>query len=120
VLIVDDEELVLRSLKRLLDAHDVVCVDSPRKALQLLETEAPFDVILSDITMPDMTGVDFYEALLKTRPEVARRLVFLSGGVLDARVADFLAVVPNTCLEKPFKIERLKAVIQSVLRPTAC
>jgi two-component system, cell cycle sensor histidine kinase and response regulator CckA len=117
VLVVDDEEMILRTLKRLLDDHEVVCVDSARKALKLLETEPAFDVILSDISMPDMTGMDFYETLLGKHPDVARHVVFLSGGALDPRVADFLAVVPNTCLEKPFEAARLKAVVQHMARP---
>jgi PAS domain S-box-containing protein len=115
VLVIDDEEMVLSTIKRVLGEHDVVCVDSARKALKLLETEPAFDVIFSDIMMPDMTGVEFYEALLQRRADVAERIVFLSGGALTARVADFLAVVPNTCVQKPFQVDRLRAVVQRML-----
>lgn len=111
VLVIDDEELILRTVARALRPHEVTCTDSARKALALLETDRPFDVILSDLMMPDMTGMEFYEELLKTHPELSDTVVFLSGGALSSRVSDFLAVVPNLYLDKPFQVERLKAVV---------
>jgi two-component system, cell cycle sensor histidine kinase and response regulator CckA len=115
ILVIDDEELILRTMGRVLKQHEVVCVNSAREALSLLQSEKPFDVIFSDITMPDMTGVEFYETLLQSHSELAKRVVFLSGGALTVRVADFLAVVPNTCLQKPFEMDRLKSVVQGML-----
>jgi len=114
VLVVDDEAMVLSTIGRILREHDPVCVDSPKKALELMD-QAPFDVIFTDLMMPDMTGMDFYEELLRTRPEAARRVIFLSGGVVNPRVKDFLATVPNRRLEKPFRTETLKSLVQQAL-----
>jgi len=65
--------------------------------------------------MPAMSGVDFYEALLARAPQLARRVVFMSGGVVNERVADFLRVVDNDCLDKPFLSEALRAFVQQRL-----
>jgi CheY-like chemotaxis protein len=118
VLVVDDEAMVLSTIGRILREHEPVCVDSPKQALELMANLPPFDVIFSDLMMPDMTGMDFYEELLRTRPEAARRVVFLSGGARNPRVKDFLAAVPNLRLEKPFRTETLKAIVQQVLAST--
>ena len=65
--------------------------------------------------MPDMTGMAFYEELLRTRPEDAARVVFLTGGAVTAEIADFLATVPNLRLEKPFGVVELRATVQQIL-----
>ena len=71
--------------------------------------------------MPDMTGMAFYEELLRTRPEDAARVVFLAGGAVTAEIADFLATVPKLRLEKPFGVVALRATVQQILsaRPQA-
>jgi CheY-like chemotaxis protein len=115
VLIVDDEALVRRAVGRVLKDHDLVEVGDAREALRLLEDGEVFDVILSDLIMPQMTGMEFYEELLRKRPADAHRIVFLTGGALIPRISDFLAAVPNPYLEKPFDVERLKSTVQQVL-----
>jgi PAS domain S-box-containing protein len=117
ILVVDDEDMILRSIKRILEDedHDVVCVENVRSALELIESGERFDVILSDMMMPNMTGVEFYEALLSQKPDLARRVVFISGGAISAKVDAFLKSVPNPRIEKPFKIATLRTVIQQFL-----
>ena len=115
ILAIDDEPMVLQALRRMLREHEVVGVDQPRDALAMLLRGDRFDVILSDIMMPQMTGVGLYEELLVHRPELARRIVFMTGGAVSSRVADFLAVVPNVCLEKPFSAVELRAFIAQLL-----
>lgn len=112
VLLIDDEELILRTLARALRAHDVICTESARKALQLLETEPRFDVIFSDLMMPDMTGMEFYETLRQEHPDLCERVVFVSGGASSPRVSDFLSSVSNLCVDKPFELERLKSIVR--------
>ncbi len=121
ILVIDDEDTVLRAIRRILKQHDVVCTKSAREALGLLERSKSFDIIFSDLMMPDMTGVAFYEELLRTRPEDAARVVLLTGGALTAEIADFLATVPNLHLEKPFGVVGLRATVQQILsaRPQA-
>ena len=85
ILLVDDEDLVLRSIKRVLRDHDVVCMLSAREALALIDGGERFDLVLSDVVMQGMSGIEFYEALRRRHPDMARDLVFLSGGAISAR-----------------------------------
>ena len=92
---------------------------SAQAALGLLAGSKRFDIIFSDLMMLGMTGRAFYEELLRTRPEDAARVVFLTGGALTAEIADFLATVPNLHLEKPFGVVRLRATVQQILAAQA-
>jgi PAS domain S-box-containing protein len=115
ILVVDDEEMVLRAIKRVLRDHDVVCLPGAREALALLDAGERFDIILSDVVMQVMSGIDFYEALLRRHPELARSLVFLSGGAISTRMEDFLRAVPNLRLEKPIEVAHLLDTVRRLL-----
>jgi two-component system, cell cycle sensor histidine kinase and response regulator CckA len=117
ILVIDDEDMLLRSIKWILEDenHDVICTESAREALTLIESGQRFDVILSDLMMPTMTGMEFYEILLTQSPDVARRVVFISGGAITAKVDAFLRSVPNLTIEKPFKIATLRDTVQQLL-----
>ena len=91
ILVVDDEPIVTRSVKRALDrAHDVVAMNSPRQALEAIVAGARFDLILCDLMMPEMTGMDLYAELQRVAPELVPRVVFLTGGAFTAAAAEFL------------------------------
>jgi two-component system cell cycle sensor histidine kinase/response regulator CckA len=115
ILVIDDEPMVLKTMERMLSGHDLVYVDDARKAVALLARGDQFDIIFSDVMMPCMTGIELYEHLLASHPDAALRVVFLTGGAVNARMADFLAVVRNTCLEKPFPVDALRAFVQQRL-----
>jgi len=68
--------------------------------------------------MPGMSGCDFYAEFARRVPTEAHRLVFVSGGVVDALTADFLAAIPNRRLDKPFDVRRLLALVQEVATST--
>jgi CheY-like chemotaxis protein/two-component sensor histidine kinase len=118
ILVIDDEKLVLRAIQRMLRHHDVVCTDDAREALALIERGEPFELILSDVMMPMMTGIEFYETLLEVNPDLARRIVFLSGGAITAKVEDFLRSVPNLRIDKPFEVASMLETIQQLLAET--
>jgi signal transduction histidine kinase len=111
VLAVDDEPQVLRSIQRALGAHEVVVADCGRDALTRLATDEAFDVILCDLMMGDMTGMDLHAELGRRSKDLAARIVFMTGGVFTDGARDFLAGVPNVCIEKPFDMEALRAMI---------
>lgn len=113
VLIVDDDPMVLRSFRRVLQRHDVTVATSGREALEILERSPLFEVILCDLMMPELTGMDVYERLHERRPGYERRIIFLSGGVFTERARVFLDVVPNLRFEKPIDPDRLQAVLVS-------
>ena len=81
VLIVDDEVVFANSLRRMLSReHDVTVANSGRAALELLRAGERFDVILCDLMMPEITGMDVHAQLLQLSPEQADRMIFMTGG----------------------------------------
>jgi len=115
ILAVDDQAPVLRVLERMLRGHDVVCAESAREALDRIDAGDTFDLILSDVMMPGMSGLDFYEALLGRDPDLARRVVFLSGGAVTERAEAFLRSVPNPLINKPFTSAVLMQKVEECL-----
>jgi PAS domain S-box-containing protein len=114
VLLVDDEPLVRRTVARMLRAEgcEVMEAEGGRDALEKARA-ASFDVILCDLMMPDVHGVDVYRALESTSPAAAERVVFLSGGAVTPDVQAFLAACPRPCLEKPFRMDDLRRLVAS-------
>jgi PAS domain S-box-containing protein len=111
ILAVDDEPQVLRSIQRALGAHEVVVADCGRDALTRLATDQAFDLILCDLMMGDMTGMDLHAELGRRSAALAERIVFMTGGVFTDGARDFLAGVPNACIEKPFDLVALRAMV---------
>lgn len=115
VMVIDDEEMVMRAIRRTLKKHDPVCFTSAQQALEALRADSSFDVVLCDLMMPDLTGLELYEALLKQAPELAQRIMFLTGGAVSARFADFLASVPNPRMQKPFDAGALQQQVDDLI-----
>ncbi len=104
VLVIDDEPLVCASLYRVLSRDfDVVPHTSAHHALSLVRAGEPFDAVLCDLMMPEMSGIAFHEELSQLRPKLAADVVFLSGGAFTASSQDFLRRVSNACVSKPFE-----------------
>lgn len=111
VLIVDDDTLVAAAVKRTLAAHEVRVVTSARDALSLFEAGERFDVVLCDLMMPGMTGMDLHAALLELDLEQAARVVFVTGGAVTTRAREFVATTTNQVVEKPFDVHKLRDLI---------
>jgi len=119
ILVVDDEELILRGMKRMLSTeHDVVTTTSAKEALARCAGGETFDLILCDLMMPDMTGMDLHRELSGTAPEQASRMIFLTGGAFTATALQFLSDTPKEHIEKPFHAANLRAIVQRHLRTT--
>jgi PAS domain S-box-containing protein len=117
ILVVDDEELVLRSVRRILSQeHDVLAMISAADALALCAGGEKFDLILCDLMMPDMTGMDFHRELSLVSSEQADRMIFITGGAFTEKARAFLSETPKEHLEKPFFSANLRAIVQRYLR----
>ncbi|HTQ07189.1 MAG TPA: ATP-binding protein [Polyangiaceae bacterium] len=113
VLVIDDDPMVAAAVRRTLSGeHDVVTKNLTEEALELLRGGARFDVILCDVMMPNMTGVDFWRELERFAPEETRRIVFLTGGAFATQARQFLDSVPNLHIDKPFVPEELRAIVR--------
>jgi signal transduction histidine kinase/CheY-like chemotaxis protein len=112
ILVVDDEPLVGTVIQRSLQGqHQVEFAPSARAALDLLEAGQRFDAVLTDLLMPEMSGMDLYHAIRRHDPLLADRTVFLTGGAFTPAASEFLAREGVECLEKPFELEAIRAVI---------
>jgi len=114
VLVVDDEQAVGRTIQRLLgDRYEVTVLTGGRAALELFETGADFELILCDLSMPDLGGIDVFGSASRQRPELAQCFVFMTGGTFSSRARDFLDQVPNARIEKPFDLQTLRTLVQT-------
>jgi two-component system NtrC family sensor kinase len=116
VLVVDDEEPVALLLARLLRdlGHIPTVVTSGMAAIELVRRE-PFDMVLTDVKMPGMSGFELYQAIKDREPELASRLAFITGDTLTAATQARIAQSGNPYLAKPFAIERLEGIVRSLL-----
>ncbi len=115
VLIVDDEPDVGKVLARVLRDHDVTVVTAAKEALALLAAGRHFDVILSDIMMPGMSGMGLYEELTRRYPDAVTRVAFVTGGSLSQDVSAFLDRVPNERLMKPLDAESVRSLVRRLI-----
>jgi signal transduction histidine kinase/CheY-like chemotaxis protein len=112
VLVIDDELAVTDSIKRVLGRdHDVVAVLQAAEAFDMLSRGDDFDLVLCDVMMPGMGGLDLYAKLAAVRPEVLPRIAFMTGGAFTARARAFLESVPNPRMSKPFDLAELRAFV---------
>jgi two-component system, response regulator FlrC len=112
VLVVDDEPIVRQALALVLgDTFDVVVADDGETALATLEADAAFDLILSDVHMRQVGGLEMFQRLRAQAPELSRRLVLMSGA-LDAVDLDSIARWSIPFLSKPFQGEMLCDVVE--------
>ncbi len=119
VLVVDDDAAVGISLGRVLGAHDVTIVTTANDALELVASGKDYDVILSDLMMPDVSGMDFYDELSRRNPSLAERVVFVTGGAFTTVAEAFLDRVTNERIEKPFDVKVVRAMVQRLVRACA-
>jgi CheY-like chemotaxis protein len=112
LLIVDDDAMVLSALRRRLRRrYDTVTVLGGAEALARLSEDPGFDSIVCDLMMPEVDGKSFYNAIKKDHPELADRIVFMSGGAFTPRLRKFAAAVPNPVLQKPVSREDLESML---------
>lgn len=117
VLIVDDEIMFARALARSLALeHEVELAASAGDALARVRDGQRFDVIVCDLMMPQMTGMDLHAELVRCAPDQAAGVVFVTGGAFTAGARAFLDGVPNQRIEKPFDAQQLRAVINDRVR----
>lgn len=116
ILVVDDEPYISRVIARTLsDDYDVSTADSAGEALDLLRANTAFDLILCDLMMPGMSGMDLHAAVAAEWPDVARRMMFLTGGAFTPRARTFLTGMPDRKIDKPFTSASLREVVGNLL-----
>ncbi len=116
ILVVDDEPLVASAIRRALDReHDVTVFSDARPALARIAAGARFDLLLCDLLMPEMSGIEFHEEIRRLDPTLARQTLFLTGGAFTDQARAFLEREGVRHLEKPFSLEVLRETVRARL-----
>jgi ligand-binding sensor domain-containing protein/signal transduction histidine kinase/CheY-like chemotaxis protein len=116
LLIIDDELMLTAALSRMLSPeHEVEAFTSARVALERLRSGERYSLILCDLMMPDMTGMELHETLVHELPAQAECMVFITGGAFTEAARRFLESTSRPCLDKPFEPERLRARVRELL-----
>lgn len=116
ILVIDDEPGFASALARLFrrDGAMVTTAANGRLALDQLRTQVPYDVILCDVTMPDLNGQDFFLCLCRCFPRLCPRVVFVTGD-LDSPAFTFVQQSGQPWLAKPVMAATIRHAVQRVL-----
>ncbi len=115
VLVVDDEESVLRMLQRLLGelGHQTTVVSDVDSALRELATR-PYDLVITDLRMPQKSGFDLSEEIRRLYPHLADRIIFISGDTLSTLKPHQKEQLHGRLLSKPFSIPQLAELLRNL------
>jgi signal transduction histidine kinase len=115
ILLIDDEPMLRKALRRILGAsHEVVEADGGSEGLARIEEDGAFDVVICDLMMPDVDGPALYEAVRERAPALLDRILFLSGGVFTERAKQFVEQVGPYIVPKPIAPEALLRMVAEI------
>jgi len=119
ILIIDDEPKVAEAVRDMFGiGHETKIVTSGGEALALLMQEPDdkhFDIILCDLHMPDISGMELHSKLNENRPATAERMIFMTGGTFTERSREFVRRVSNPCIDKPIETQRLRELVATTI-----
>ncbi len=120
ILLVDDEVGIRRSVSRLLRRTGFQVTDVPgaQAALHALRA-ATYDVVISDLRMPGLSGEEFFDLIQRDFPEMAGRVVFTSGDILREETQRFLQASGCPSLQKPYDLTELVGLLRGLCPPEA-
>ncbi|WP_373500682.1 response regulator [Desulfococcus sp.] len=115
ILIVDDDRIVLESCRRILEAEGITAhtAENAETARAVLETEGPFDVIMTDIKMPGSDGFELIRPIRKTYPEMA--ILMMTGYLIPETIRKGTESGADLLIAKPFTPEELLASVHDAV-----
>lgn len=120
VLLIEDEPAVMAYVRAALErsGYSVVCSDSGVEGLRLLES-GKFLGVVSDMRTPGgVDGSDVHAWIVENRPELASRLVFITGDIANEETAATLRKTGAPCVEKPFRVQQFISVVEKAIGKT--
>jgi len=116
ILVVDDEPTILAFLKKVLggEGYDVDTASSGEEALGMIKNER-YHLILCDIKLPGLSGIEIYEQIGKVAPSLQKRIMFITGDVISTGTEAFLKKTKSPYVTKPFDIAKLKEEAKRVI-----
>ena len=114
ILVVDDEEFISEIVRGVLEreGHRVITASNGAAALSLLDS-GDYDLILSDIKMPELSGYALYEEVRNRDKELANRMIFMTGDMVNNETNEFLQRTGNQYIPKPFAVDELLRSVNS-------
>lgn len=112
ILVIDDEDVIRIAVKRILENktnYHITAVDSGREGLEMLVKES-FDLVLLDIKMPDMDGLEVLRLILSIKPE--QNVIIMSGYTTKETIKQAIEEGASAFIEKPFTPEKLITIIK--------
>jgi len=115
VLVVEDNEMVRHLARRVLErqGHTVLTAAGGAEALEAIAAGRPPDLLLTDMVMPDMSGRELYDAVVRPFPGV--KVLFMSGYSVELFDGSGPAMTTRRCLQKPFAVNALAAAVREAL-----
>jgi signal transduction histidine kinase/CheY-like chemotaxis protein len=114
LLVVDDDAVVANSIQRVLsNEHEVTVTTSAREGLEKLSRE-PFDLILCDLMMPDMNGIQFERELRERHPSLGESVLFVSAGAFTPEARAFCEANRERMLDKPIDFDGLRSRLSQI------
>ena len=117
VLLIEDEPAVMAYVRAALErsGYSVVCTESGVEALRLLE-RGDFQGVVSDMRTPGgVDGGDVYAWIAEHRPQLAARLVFITGDIANEETVATLQKTGAPCVEKPFRVRQFISVVEKTM-----
>jgi len=117
ILVVDDEPLILDLLVELLSerGYRVDTASGGEEACRKIALHA-FDLVLTDVRMPRLGGIDLYRRIIAFRPQLAGRVIFCTGDLLDRETLEFLAQIGARTLAKPLDVDATLRAVTELLQ----
>ena len=117
ILVVDDEPEIRRGLNRFLGKkHDVALSANGAEALQRIVAGERYDVVLCDVLMPEMTGIELSSELDRRFPEQSERVVFMTGGATSEPTRVFIEERQARVVSKPFTPREIESAVRAIGR----
>ena len=117
LLVIEDESSVQAFLRAAFKRHgfSIVMVASGAEGLQLLK-EREFRGVISDMRTPGgVNGDDVHAWLQQHKPEMVKRILFITGDIVNEETTRTLEKTGVPCIEKPFRVNELMAAVRKVL-----
>ena len=120
VLVIDDEQLLGQTIQLgLEDTMQVELETSGEKGLKRLLDDEGFQLVLCDLSLPDLSGIEIYAKVASERPELTNRFVVMTGGAVSNESRDFLENYDGPLLNKPFTLSQVESLIQGIMDANA-
>jgi nitrogen-specific signal transduction histidine kinase/CheY-like chemotaxis protein len=117
LLVIDDEAMVCDLLVTVFGGdYQVEALASPREGLARILAGQHYDVILCDLMMAELSGMELHDKLARARPDQADRMIFMTGGTFTSRASKFLDRLPGGYVQKPFVGSELQDAVAAFLR----